>query len=441
MTGQDWAYLLTIVVLIAFTAFFVASEFAIVKIRSSTIDNLIKKGSNKAKATKKIVSNLDEYLSACQLGITITALGLGWIGEPTVQSLLRPLFEALKLSDRMTYLLSFLIAFIIITFLHVVIGELAPKTLALQKTEWIALNLAQPLIWFYRIMYPFIWLLNGSARLLTRAFGVTMDNTEEAHTEEELRIILSDSYDSGEINQSEYKYVNRIFDFDNRLAKEIMVPRMYVEVFEHDTTIEEFLQQVGNLRYTRYPVVKGDHDHIIGLINLKQVLTSINEIQDMKNETIRTFTRPIIRVIETIPIKLLLKKMQKDHIHMAVLVDEYGGTSGIVTVEDILEEIVGEIQDEFDTEEQELIYKIKDNHYIFDGRVLVDEVNELLDLEIEVDEVDTIGGWLLTENPDLKEEGKVEYEQFLFIIKKIDQYSIRKVEVKKQDKQPVVQEE
>ncbi|MGM8216097.1 hemolysin family protein [Bacillaceae bacterium W0354] len=432
MTGQDWIYLFTIIILIALTAFFVASEFAIVKIRSSTIESLMLQGNKKAEAAHKVVSHLDEYLSACQLGITITALGLGWIGEPTVESMLRPLFNLLDFPDQVTHFLSFIIAFFLITFLHVVIGELVPKTLAIQKTEFIALNTAKPLIIFFKVMYPFIWILNGSARILTKMFGVSMASDHElAHTEEELRIILSDSYESGEINQSEYKYVNRIFEFDNRLAKEIMVPRMYVEVFDYNTTVEQFLKSVRESKYTRYPVVKGDHDHIIGLINIKQVVTSITEIEDIKEETIESYTRPIIRVIETIPIKQLLKKMQKEHIHMAVLIDEYGGTSGIVTVEDILEEIVGEIQDEFDNEEEELVDEVQPNEYVLDGRILLTEVNELLSLNIDNSDVDTLSGWLLTENPDLREGDTYEYGQYTFVIKKIDQYSIRKVEVRK----------
>lgn len=433
MSGQEWVYLLTIVILIALTAFFVASEFAIVKIRSSTIESLVQKGNTKAIAAQKVVSHLDEYLSACQLGITITALGLGWIGEPTVRAFLDPVFLALELPAQVTQFLSFIIAFFIITFLHVVIGELAPKTFAIQKTELIALNTAKPLILFYKLMFPLIWLLNGSARLLTRMFGVQMGSEHEvAHSEEELRIILSDSYESGQINQSEYKYVNRIFDFDNRLAKEIMVPRTYIEAFQYDTTIEQFLKKAGEIGYTRYPVVKGDHDHIIGLINVKQVLTSITEIKDLKDEIIETYTRPIIRVIETIPIKSLLKKMQKEHIHMAVLVDEYGGTSGIVTVEDIIEEIVGEIHDEFDTDEADLIYKISDDQYILDGRLLISELNELLNIDIEIEDVDTLSGWLLTMNPELRTDDIFEYGEYNFIIKKIDQYSIKKVEVKRE---------
>ncbi|RPF53219.1 hemolysin family protein [Aquisalibacillus elongatus] len=430
MTGETIGYILLIILLIALTAFFVASEFAIVKVRSSKVEHLVEQGDKRAIATQKIVDELDAYLSACQLGITITALGLGWIGEPTVERLLRPVFHYIEIPTSLSHFLSFIFAFIIITFLHVVIGELAPKTFAIQLTEKVALFTARPLIWFYRLMFPFIWLLNGSARLLTRMFGVSPASEHEiAHSEEELRIILSESYQSGEINQAEYKYVNRIFEFDNRLAKEIMVPRMQIEAFEIDATIQEFLNRVRDVTFTRYPVIEGDHDHIVGMINVKRVLTNFLDIQDFEYETIEPFVRPVIRVIETIPIEELLKKMQVEHIHMAVLVDEYGGTSGIVTVEDILEEIVGDIQDEFDEEEEVMFVEIERNVYIVDGRALVSEINDWFDLDIEAVDVDTVGGWLLTEKHDLKQGDTVQYQNVHFEVKEMDGYTVRKVEV------------
>lgn len=212
--------LIFVAVLIALTAFFVASEFAIIRIRSSRVDQLIAEGNKTAISVKKVITHLDEYLSACQLGITLTALGLGWLGEPTVARLLEPLFVKWSIPSSVSHIVSVVIAFSLITFLHVVVGELAPKTLAIQKAEAVSFLFAKPLIWFYRIMFPFIWALNGSARLLTKAFGLeAVSENEMAHSEEELRIILSESYKSGEINQSEFKYVNKIFEFDDRLAR------------------------------------------------------------------------------------------------------------------------------------------------------------------------------------------------------------------------------
>jgi len=421
-----------IAILIALTAFFVASEFAIVKIRTSRIDQLIQEGKRSAIAAKKIVTNLDEYLSACQLGITITALGLGWVGESTFERLLRGVFSDINIPSSVTSLLSIGIAFSIITFLHVVVGELAPKTLAIQKAEAITLIFARPLILFYRLMYPFIWTLNGSARIITSMFGLKpAKETDIAHTEEELRIILSESYKSGEINQSEFKYVNKIFDFDDKIAKEIMVPRTEIVTLSKDDTLDVFLNVVQNEKYTRYPIIDGDKDHIIGLINIKEVLTSIASNSELDHNTIEHYIRPIIRVIDTIPVRELLIKMQTERIHMAVLMDEYGGTSGLVTVEDIIEEIVGDIQDEFDLDEVPLIQKVKDDHYIFDSKVLVEEINQLLGININDDDIDTIGGWMLTENFEAKEGDSIYFDDFEFKIIEMEDHHIKYIEVKK----------
>jgi len=422
--------LVIIAILIALTAFFVTSEFAIVKIRSSRIDQLIEEGNSKAVSAKRVISNLDEYLSACQLGITITALGLGWIGESTIEHMLGPLFQELNIPKSASHVLSIGIAFATITFLHVVVGELAPKTLAIQKAELITLIVSRPLILFYKIMYPFIWVLNGSARVITSIFGLKpVSESEIAHTEEELRIILSESYKSGEINQSEFKYVNKIFEFDNRIAKEIMVPRTEMVSLSKDDSLETFLQVLREEKFTRYPVIDGDKDHIIGLVNIKEVMTDLIGNEKLSSHTLESYTRPIIRVIETIPIHDLLVKMQKDRVHMAILMDEYGGTSGLVTVEDILEEIVGEIRDEFDMDEIPEIRKIKENHYIIDSKVLVSEINDLLGVEINDEDIDTIGGWILTENYEAKEGDIIHHEAYTFKILDMEEHHIKYIEV------------
>ncbi|MBT2729086.1 HlyC/CorC family transporter [Bacillus sp. ISL-75] len=429
---MDIFNLVIIAILIALTAFFVASEFAIIRVRSSRIDQLIEDGNSSAVTAKRVISNLDEYLSACQLGITITALGLGWLGESTFEKILHPIFKGLHIPESFNQILSVGFAFAAITFLHVVIGELAPKTLAIQKAEWITLMMSRPLILFYKVMYPVIWLLNGSARITTRFFGLKpVSENEIAHTEEELRIILSESYKSGEINQSEFKYVNKIFEFDNRIAKEVMVPRTEIVSLSKDDTLETFLQVLREEKFTRYPIIDGDKDHIIGLINIKEVMTDLIGNEKLAERTLENYTRPIIRVIETIPIHDLLVKMQKDRVHMAILMDEYGGTSGLVTVEDILEEIVGEIRDEFDMDEIPEIRKIKENHYIIDSKVLVSEVNDLLGVEIDDEDVDTIGGWILTENYEAKEGDILLHDTYSFKILDMEEHHIKYIEVTK----------
>ncbi|MGM0922446.1 MAG: hemolysin family protein [Bacillota bacterium] len=429
---MDIVNLFFVAILIALTAFFVASEFAIVKIRSSRLDQLIAEGKKGAVAAKKVTTHLDEYLSACQLGITVTALGLGWLGEPTVESLLRPVFDNFEINESVSHILTFGIAFASVTFLHVVIGELAPKTVAIQKAEAVTLLFAAPLIWFYRIMFPFIWVLNGSARVVTGIFGLKPASEHElAHTEEELRIILSESYESGEINQSELKYMNKIFEFDDRVAKEIMVPRTEIVAASVEKSFQDNLETMSMEKYTRYPVVNGDKDHVLGMINLKEIFTDIFSLseEERKKSTIDKYIRPVIQVIESIPIHDLLIKMQKERVHMAILVDEYGGTAGLVTVEDIIEEIVGEIRDEFDQDEVPEVQKKGEGHYLLDGKVLIYEVNNLLGLDIDDTDVDTIGGWMLTENIDIQQGESIILDGYEFFAKEMEGHLIRVIEI------------
>jgi CBS domain containing-hemolysin-like protein len=413
--------------LILLTAFFVAVEFAIVKIRRSRIEALAAEGNKKAKAVLHVLDRLDGYLSACQLGITITALGLGWLGEPTVEVIIEPLLEVTHLPESVHHIISFSLAFALITFLHVVLGELAPKTVAIQKAEKVSLLLVKPLIIFTKVLYPFIWLLNGSAALILRLFGLKVQSDHDhAHTEEELRLILSESAQSGEINKEEFRFVNNIFTFDNLVARNIMIPRTeMVCVFKEDT-IQENMKILQNERYTRYPVAFEDKDHIIGLVNIKEVFQDAigSDLKPLSN-----YIRPVIKVIETIPVKELLVKMQKEHMHLAILVDEYGGTAGLVTVEDILEEIVGEIRDEFDIDEQLTIQQVDENTFIADGKATIIEINDMLQINLPQMNVDTIGGLLMTLNTEIEEGAITEYEDYKFNVLKMDDQQVKKVEI------------
>ncbi len=427
--------LLLIALLIVFTGFFVAIEFAIVKVRTSRIEQLIAEGKKSAVSAKQVVTHLDEYLSACQLGITVTALGLGWLGEPTVEKLFHPLLAALHVNETVTHFLSFLLAFVVVTFIHVVAGELAPKTFALQKAEEITLITAKPIILFYKIMFPFIWALNHSAQLLVGIFGLKPASEKElAHSEEELRILLAESYRSGEINQNEWKYVDNIFEFDERVAKEIMVPRTEMCCISVGDTRQEVVQKLKKEKFTRYPVMDGDKDHILGVMNVKMVLTSriLNGGYDREWE-IEPYIQPVISAIETIPIHDLLLRMQKERTHMAILIDEYGGTSGLVTVEDIIEEIVGEVRDEFDGDEISDIRTLSSNHYIIDAKVLIQDINDLLGIDLSAENMDTIGGWFLTQasGAEMAVGVEVEEEGYLFKVHEAEGYHIEYLEVEK----------
>jgi CBS domain containing-hemolysin-like protein len=422
-----------VVVLIACTAFFVAIEFAIVKVRGSKIDQFVLEGKKGALAAKKVTSNLDEYLSACQLGITVTAMGLGALGEPTIERLLHPLFDKWNINPSIAGVLSLGIAFTIMTYLHVVVGELAPKTFAIQKAEKVTLLLSAPLIWFYKIMYPFIRLLNGSARMITGMFGLKPASEHDvAHTEEELRLILSESYERGEINQAEYKYVNNIFEFDNRIAKEIMVPRTEIIGLHVDNSLADHMKIIRDEKYTRYPVFGEDKDEIIGMVNVKDFFIRYMNKETKEFSSIQSYTRPVIEVIETIPIHNLLLQMQKKRIPLAVLYDEYGGTAGIVTIEDILEEIVGEIRDEYDEDERPPIQQMNEGHIVVEGKVLISELNDLLGLHMNDSDVDTIGGWILMQNYDIQEGQTVNSEGYVFKILSKDPHQIKRVEIQKE---------
>lgn len=421
--------LLGVAILIALTAFFVASEFAIVKVRSTQLEPHIERGSKKALAAKQIVSHLDEYLSACQLGITITALGIGRLAEPTFERMLHPILGELAISAALVTTLSIAISFAFATFLHVVIGELAPKTIAIQRAEQVTLLLARPLVWFYRLLFPFIWILNGSARLLVQSLGFkAMSEHEVTHSEDELRLILSDSYKGGEINQSEYNYVSKIFDFDERLGKEIMVPRPEMITVSLDDRPEDILIQLKEEKFTRYPVINGDKDHIVGVLNVRELLAQLayapNDPVDLD-----PLIRPVINVIESVPIRDILLEMQKKRNHMAILFDEYGGTAGLITMEDIVEEIVGEIHDEFDTKDEPLIQEVGTLSYHLHGQTSLSQVNHLLNIDIEEEDAETIGGWMLTQQYDLVEGGELEHDGFTFRVLDFEGHQIHTIHV------------
>ncbi|WP_019536133.1 hemolysin family protein [Paenibacillus ginsengihumi] len=422
--------LFLVAVLIFLTAFFVATEFAIIRVRPSRVDQLVAEGRKNALAVRKVTSNLDGYLSACQLGITITALGIGALGEPTVEKILHPVFDQWALGPQISSLISYLIAFISMTYLHVVVGELAPKTLAIQKAEAITFLVAKPIMFFYKVMYPFIWILNGSANYLVRLGGLKpVSEHEDAHSEEEIQIILNESYQSGKINKSEYGYVSRIFAFDELTAREIMVPRTDMVCLYVNNTLEENLEIIRREQYTRFPLVSESKDNVVGIINTKQFFMNYNKEDTAFDYA--SLVQPALTVAESTPLNALLKRMQQEQVHMAILVDEYGGTSGLITIEDILEEIVGEIRDEFDADERKEIEQLEPNRYVFDGKVLLSEVNELLGLQLENDEVDTIGGWLYAQNPELGLNTPWEQGDVVFTILEKDHHRVRKLEVLK----------
>ena len=332
---------------ILLTAFFVGAEFAILKVRMSRIEQLISEGNKKAVIAKKVTQNLDYYLSACQLGITVTALVLGALGEPTVEKMLAPVFDYLNVGEALSTALSYAIALSVVTFLHVVLGELMPKTLAIQYADKMTLVLAPPLYWFGQVSRPFIAALNGSAQLLLKGFGVKPAGHDEVYSEEELKMIVTQSYEGGQINQTELDYLENIFAFDSRQLEDIMIPRSKVVMLEKQQTLEQMVAVIEEFGYTRYPVIditKKKND-VIGVINTKEMLT---DIAAGRSNDGAAFIHDILRFKYTTSIKEVFMKMQQTRRHMAVVTDGKGVIIGLVTMEDILTEIVGEIQDEDD---------------------------------------------------------------------------------------------
>lgn len=398
-----------------------------VKIRGSRIDTLIQEGNQRAKFARKITDNLDAYLSATQLGITLASLGLGWVGEPAIAKLLEPLFLALGLSGAIIHTVSFIIAFSIITMLHIVLGELAPKSLAIRKPEDVTFIVALPMIFFHKLMYPFIWVLNGMANNLLRLFGIPpVSDHESAHTEEEIRILMKESHESGLIDSNELTLFDNIFEFAETYSREIMIPRTEMVCLYSDLSFEENRKIAIEEKHTRYPVCKPDKDNIVGFVHIKDLLMN-NDLMDLDS-----IIRPITTVPDSMQISSLLKLMQKKRTQMALLIDEFGGTAGLVTVEDILEEIVGEIQDEFD-EERPSIEMINDETYSIDGLLLIDELNDYMNLDIESENHDTIGGWIYSQLESTpKKNQKITYhEQYEFIIDEVDHMRISRITVRK----------
>lgn len=422
-----------VVLLILLTAFFVASEYSIIRVRISRINQLAVEGNKNAKAVQSIIGRLDEFLSACQLGTTLTSLALGWLGESTIEELLHPLFVLLHIPDALTSILSFLLAFLLLTYLEVVIGELVPKSFAIQIAEPMALFFARPMIVFYRLTYPFNWVLSRSSRLITGLFGIKpISEHEAAQSEAELRFALSEGYKSGSITPTEYRYLNNVFDFDELVGSEIMVPRTEMVYIAQDASLAQFYEVIRLEPYSLIPVaLEGDKDKIIGLLNVKEVLRDVIHKQHVPEDFIAPFIRPVLQLIETVPARELLGRMQKENIHMAVLLDEYGGTAGMVTLEDILEEIVGDIPSKSDTEPPPTptITKLGEKHYQLQPQALIHEVNRRLGTDIEAGEAYTIGGWIWSRKFNIREGDSVVEDGFEFTVTVMEQQHIRKIEV------------
>jgi CBS domain containing-hemolysin-like protein len=389
----SWLNLFLALVLVGLNGFFVAAEFALVRVRESRIQQLEQEGSARAGVVRDALRDLDDYLSVCQVGITVASLGLGWIGEPAVAHLIEPVLHAVGItSERAVSIISFVVGFALITYAHLVFGEQAPKYFSIQKAERTALWISRPLKIFMVLFRPLVWLVNASTNFVLRPWGIKLGEEMEAHSEEELRIMISSSAASGELEPEERDYLNNVFDFGDRVAREIMVPRPDIEALSVDMPLPEMVDAAVFGRYTRYPVYEGDLDHIVGAVHVKDLLRAARENPD--DFDVRTIIRDCLVVPENKPIEQILREFQKRKLQMAIVIDEWGSVEGLITIEDIVEELVGEIQDEFDEGEAE-IEEIGDGVYAIDGRIPITEVNEYFDLDLPHEDFDTIGGYVL----------------------------------------------
>ncbi|MCX7749277.1 MAG: hemolysin family protein [Clostridia bacterium] len=414
----------SVFLLVFLNGFFVAAEFSLVKVRASRLTQLVNEGSHRARYAQHVASKLDAYLSACQLGITLASLGLGWLGEPIVAKMIDPILKFFGAPDVAVHTISFSIAFAFITILHIVLGELAPKSFAIQKTETAALWLSLPLMFFYKITYPAIWILNHLSNFILKMIGLEpASELEHAHTEEEIRILVNESQKSGFIDQTESTLFDNVFQFSDMIAREAMVPRTNVVVLYTDVPFEEIMETVKESRHTRYPVAEEDKDYIIGYVHITDLYA---EYEKKGEKNLKDIVRKILTVPESMELSHVLSLMQKNKIQIAVVADEYGGTAGLLTMADVLEEIVGELQDEFDDKRPE-IEKIDDG-YSIDGLLLIEDVNDLLGTNISNEDVDTIGGWMhtiLEDNPEVGES--VTWENIIFKITEVERNRIARI--------------
>jgi len=378
--------------LVFLNGFFVAAEFALVKVRPTQLDPHAAAGTRRGRIARHMVEHLDAYLSATQLGITLASLALGWIGEPAFLWIAEPVVRLVPgASPGLVHSVALTIAFVTITILHIVLGELAPKSLAIRKAEHTALFVALPMLTFYKLTYPAIWVLNHGANAILKVVGIQpVTEGELAQDEEELRRLLS-SRDATSLSENKRELLDNIFELSHRMARQIMVPRADVVYLDSTAPLEENLQVARKSGHTRFPLCEGSLDRVVGMIHIKDLFRSAQPLSSIED-----VSRELAFVPETLALDRLLNRMLSEQVHLAAVLDEYGGVSGIVTLENVIEEIVGQIQDEFDAEKPEL-QQIGEGVYSVSGQMLVEEVEEALEVEFSDRDEDTIGGVVLSD--------------------------------------------
>ena len=405
------------------------AEFALVRIRKTRLEELAQRGDGRAALALKMVARIDSYLSAVQLGVTLASLGLGWMGEPAVASWIEPLvFQYFPGSNFLLHTVSILLSFAVVTFITVVLGELIPKTVAIQKTEAVVLFSVWPLYIFHKLGWPIIILFERSSRVLLNFFGLEpVKDMDMAHSEEELRMIVSASRRGGVLDQMESELIDNVFDFADRMAREVMIPRRDMICLFIDDAYEENMRRVRETAHTRYPLCREDKDHVLGMVHIRDLM-NYSEVCGDKPD-LASVMREVLMVPEGMSVAKLLQLMRYRRIHLAVVVDEYGGTAGLVALEDVIEEIVGNIQDEHDKPVEPEVQRLSDGLYQFDGGVLLDDVLKLLNIKLDEHEEDTVGGYIfgiLGRQPNKGDN--IEIGEYQFKILKTDGFRVLRVQ-------------
>jgi CBS domain containing-hemolysin-like protein len=400
--------LLGVLVLVAMNGFFVVAEFALVSVRRSRIDELVAQGNSVARVARHAIADPDRFIAATQLGITLASLGLGWIGEPAFAGLLVPVLSSVPgpWDEVLVHSIAGAMAFSLITFLHVVLGELAPKSIALQYPERASLAVARPILWVETLFRPFIWLLNGAGNGLLRLIGLPRaTGHQQVHSVEEFKILMRESQEGGALEAEQEHLLQKVFQFGDRQVGEVMTPRTEVVGIEKSASVGDLLGLFQEASHARFPVYEDDLDGVVGTVAIKDVLRALAEDVGQRQVPVHTLTRPALFVPETAAVADLLARMRSTRNQMAVVVDEFGGTSGIVTLEALVEEIVGQLSDELVTEEEPVI-RVDDETVEIDAQLRVDEVNEHLALELpRGEDYETVAGLLLYRLQRIPTEG------------------------------------
>ena len=414
-------------------SFFVASEFALVKVRKTRLEQLVEEGNIYAKIALKLVNNTNKMLAAAQLGVTIASIALGWVAEVTIVQLISPIIGLFNVPAASVHAIAVPISFVIVTYFHVLLGEQLPKCFALTHTEKLALIVATPMDMFMKILKPFVWLLMVSGDKILCAFNVSSDEASLVHSTEELDMLVDASYNEGVLNETEAEMLHNMFKFSDLMAKQAMVPRTDMMCIPSDISYEDLNAFALENQYTRYPVYEETIDKILGFIHVKDLYSIA---MSKENFSISKILRPLMLVPETMTLDNLIIEFKKTHAQMAVVIDEFGGTSGLITLEDVMEEIIGEVQDEFDEEEESDIKEIAENTYLANAMMRIDELVEYFDLneaQFEEDDVETIAGLVVKLLGRIANvDDSVSFHGLTFTVVEVDGARVTKLKVYKE---------